>query len=185
MSGIRAMVMCSICFFIGVACLPSHGSAESRYSSQSRDDGADKQSWQDKPCPSMPVVYVNKEYGFRFHLPKSWKGYSILAERWEGEVMDESGNEGQSESGPTIVIRHPQWSETDPHQDIPIMIFTLAQWGLIDNETLTVSAAPIGPSDLARNNRYVFALPPRYNYAFETGWEEVQKIADCDALRPF
>lgn len=61
------------------------------------------------------------------------------------------------------------------------MIFTLRQW----NENLIVSAAPIGPSELGRNSRYVFALPPRYNYAFPDGYEEVEQILKDKPLHPF
>ena len=34
----------------------------------------------------------------------------------------------------------------------------------------------MGPSELGRNNRYVFALPARYNYTFPPGYKEVEKI---------
>jgi len=140
-----------------------------------------------KPRSKKAVVYVNKRYGFRFYLPKSWKGYSILVEQWEGSPVTEEVEDKapQPETGPTIFIRHPLWSDGDPRQDIPIMIFTHAQWKLIENGALSVSAAPIGPCELGRNAKYVFALPARYNYAFPTGYEEVDDILRGNSLRPF
>jgi len=65
------------------------------------------------------------------------------------------------------------------------MIFTLAQWEEVDHDLLIVSAAPFGPGELARNCRYVFALPPRYNYAFPEGYEEVEHIIASGAVEAF
>lgn len=41
-----------------------------------------------------------------------------------------------------------------------------------------------GPSKLGSNSVYVFALPPRYNYAFQTGFEEVEEILKGNPLWP-
>jgi hypothetical protein len=128
-------------------------------------------------------VYVNKRYGFRFFLPKSWKGCTVVAGEWNGRIID--SNPEKSEKGPLISIRHPRWTKENPRQDIPIMVFTLAQWQLIEKEALAVSAAPIGPSDLGQNAKYVFALPARYNFAFLPGWEEVNQILQHKALQAF
>jgi hypothetical protein len=46
-----------------------------------------------------------------------------------------------------------------------------------------IGAAPINPSELGRNATYVFALPARYNYAFPTGYEEVDEILKGNPLR--
>lgn len=48
----------------------------------------------------------------------------------------------------------------------------------LEQEDFHIGAAPIGPKELARNSNYVFALPARYNYAFPTGYEEVEKILE-------
>jgi hypothetical protein len=71
-------------------------------------------------------VYANKHYGFTFTLPNSWKGFSILVSDWSG--FDSRDNEIK-EHGPEFTIRHPLWTEADPRQDIPIMVFTHAQMG--------------------------------------------------------
>lgn len=127
-----------------------------------------------------PVKYENKKYGFDFYLPKSWKGYTVIEEKWEGR------NGGDLiETGPQLLIRNPAWTKEKPYQDIPIMIFTNEQWNALQNEKFFVSAAPVGPSVLGRNSEYVFALPPRYNFAFPAGYEEVEKILGGSPLWPF
>ncbi len=88
------------------------------------------------------------------------------------------------ESGPEIVIRHPQWSAETPRQDIPIMVFTRTQWEALGKETFHIGAAPVGPTELGRNSRYVFALPARYNYEYLFGYEEVESIIDSKPLQP-
>lgn len=131
------------------------------------------------------LVYVNREYGFRFDLPASWKGYKILTKN-ETAVSHGPGASDETKEGYVVVsIRHPLWTEANPRQDIPIMVFTHEQWEQIQQEKLIVSAAPIPPSELGRNRRYVFALPPRYNFAFPTGYEEVETILQGKPLRGF
>ena len=56
------------------------------------------------------------------------------------------------------------------------MVFTPAQWRSVRQEKFLVSAAPFGPGELGRNSKYVFALPPRYDYSFPPGYEEVEEI---------
>ena len=64
------------------------------------------------------------------------------------------------------------------------MVFTLAQWKALQDLEFSVGAAPIGPSELGRNSKYVFALPARYNYAFPKGFEEVEDIVKNKPLTP-
>lgn len=127
------------------------------------------------------ITYKNTQYGFEFKLPSSWKGYSIITDKWEGTPI---GGETPAETGPLISIRHPLWTQENPRQDIPIMVFTIAQWNALQSEKFHIGAAPIGPSELGRNSLYVFALPARYNYAFLTGFEAVEKIISGKPLRP-
>ena len=128
------------------------------------------------------LVYTNKEFGFNFALPLSWEGYTIVEDKWEGVGI---ANEELKESGKILNIRHPEWTEENPRQDIPIMIFTLDQWKLIEKEELSVGAAPIPPKKLGENDEYVFALPARYNFAFPTGFEEVEDILENNPLEAF
>jgi len=131
------------------------------------------------------IVYKNTEYGFSFALPESWKGYTIVTDQWEGVGLPTSESRQGTETGPIINIRHPLWTSANPRQDIPIMVFTLAQWASLQKEEFSVGAAPVPPSELGRNTGYVFALPARYNYAFPTGFEEVETILAGDPLKAY
>lgn len=140
-------------------------------------------------CPTCAtetaVRYVNKDYGFDVALPDSWKGYSIATENWQGySIADASGQKLVAE-GPQLSVRHPLWTNEKPRQDIPVMVFTLAQWDDMSADKFHIGAAPINPSELGRNNKYVFALPARYNFAFPEGYEEVDHIMAGSPLHAF
>lgn len=126
-------------------------------------------------------IYNNTQYGFNFSLPDSWKGYTIVTDQWEGTAI---GDTKIAAMGPLLSIRHPEWTSQNPRQDIPIMVFTLAQWNSLQHDEFHIGAAPINPSELGRNNKYVFALPARYNFAFATGYEEVEQILNGKPLQP-
>lgn len=134
---------------------------------------------------SNSIVYENTQYGFNFLLPYSWKEYKILTETWEGVGLEGPQSGKIVETGPLITIRHPQWTNQNPRQDIPILIFTLSQWNSLQQEKFSIGAAPVGPNELGRNTSYVFALPARYNYAFPTGYKEVEEILQSKPLHPF
>ena len=128
------------------------------------------------------AVLENKQYGFRFALPESWAGFTVVEDKWEGVSAEDAEVKA---SGPVLSIRHPEWTAEEPRQDIPIMIFTLDQWNALQREEFHIGAAPMNPSELGRNNQYVFALPARYNFAFPTGYEEVEEILSNNPLQPF
>lgn len=133
------------------------------------------------------IVHRDAKYGFSFALPKSWAGYSIVTEEWEGNALAGQGQgtqaNGTAEAGPLIIIRHPRWTEESKRQDIPVMVFTRSQWDALQEGRFHIGAAPIGPSLLGRNDDYVFALPARYNYAFPPGFEEVEEILKGNPLQ--
>ena len=136
------------------------------------------------PTPNAGgIVYQNTEYGFDFNLPKDWDGYTVIPEKWEGRSL--TGEQMIAETGPKLLIRNPKWTQAAPMQDIPIMIFTIDQWNALQREEFAVSAAPIGPSELGRNSKYVFALPARYNFSYLTGYEEVEDILSRNPLRAY
>lgn len=132
------------------------------------------------PDASNSIVYKNTQYGFSFKLPASWNGYSIVTSEWEGISLT-AGT--VVETGPIINIRDPKWSTKTPRQDIPIMVFTLNQWNSLNQEVFHIGAAPLNPSELGRNNSYVFALPARYNYSFPTGFKDVENILASNPLQ--
>ncbi|WP_435923455.1 hypothetical protein [Paenibacillus sp. DYY-L-2] len=132
---------------------------------------------------SDAVVYENTDYGFRFSLPDTWKGYTVIMEKWEGTPF-EGSQDSKIEEGPKISLRHPDWTADQPMQDIPILILTIAQWDALQAESFHIGAAPVGPKELGRNDKYVFALPARYNFAFPKGYEEVEDILSTNPLTP-
>lgn len=143
--------------------------------------GLKADSQQDAIFSENKVIYTNNTYDFTFELPESWKGFSIITDKWEGLAITDTGQK-IVETGPQILIRHPLWSSQKKRQDIPIMIFTSKQWNALKEEKFSVSAAPIGPRVLESNDKYVFALPPRYNFTFLKGYEEVEDILKGNPL---
>src|SRR5512138_1937196 len=134
------------------------------------------------PTPGT-LEYHNTQYGFTFTLPASWTGFKVIVGSWTGTVNDPARGDVPATQGPLISLRHPLWTEQDPRQDIPIMVFTRDQWQALQRGEFLVSAAPVPPQELGSNAGYVFALPPRYNYAFPTGWQEVDGILAGHPLR--
>ncbi len=118
--------------------------------------------------PQATIVYRNLQYGFCFVLPASWKGYTIVTGKWNGMILSNGPGSGQAVQGPQLLIRNPKWTAANPYQDIPIMVFTPAEWQQADDGDMSVSAAPIGPSELGHNSKYVFALPPRWIGFYDT-----------------
>ena len=145
------------------------------------------------PCPPVWVCessdvatnwisYVNETYGLTAALPESWKGYTIVTDMWSATATEGST---ATTKGPQLHIVHPLSTKQNPRQDIPIMVLTIDEWNKSLSQVWSFGAAPIGPSELARNAKYVFALPARYNYAFLTGFEEVEAIITAKAITAF
>jgi len=109
-------------------------------------------------------TYRNEEYGFTLTLSQGWQGYSATT--------------SSIEYGWKVVIRHPQWTEANPYEDIPILVYPIDQWKKWEANNFEdyPTAAPFGPSERGRNAKYVFATAPRYNYDYRTGWEDVESI---------
>ncbi|MHB1316946.1 MAG: hypothetical protein ACYCZW_03810 [Minisyncoccota bacterium] len=113
---------------------------------------------------STDVVYKNTEYGFTLELPKDWKDYTLVP--------------STVQFGEAITLRHPLWTEENKYMDIPIVIYPIEQWQTWEKNNFEgyPTAAPIGPTERGRNNKYVFATAPRYNYSFGLGFETVEEI---------
>ena len=131
------------------------------------------------------IKYRNTKYGFTFSLPTTWKGYSVRESTWND--ANNSGPHGDEVlgSGPSITLVNPQSTPAKPYQDIFIMVFTHAQWDSLQQGKFVVSAAPVGPGELGRNRKYVFAEPPRMINDNAYGWEEVVKIMHSSPLHAF
>ncbi|MDF2789958.1 MAG: hypothetical protein K0S80_3056 [Neobacillus sp.] len=177
LASIAAFVLLSI-LTIPIIGLDTNQQGQPGKGEPTADKNKDKEDKdQNKPEENL---YENAEYGFNFTLPLSWEGYQIVSDSWEGISTDQQ----QIENGQILLIRHPEWTEEKPRQDIPIMIFTLKQWSSLQNGEFHIGAAPIGPTLLGQNNEYVFALPARYNFAFLEGYEEVETILENNPLQP-
>ena len=131
------------------------------------------------------IEYRNVVYGFSVSLPASWAGYTVSIDKWSGYATGDELGEIPFESGPVVSIHNPKWTAEKLYQDIPIMVFTLEQWSSLGQEKFHIGAAPIGPSELGHNEKYVFALPARYNYSFPPGYEEVEEILEARPLKAF
>jgi hypothetical protein len=156
-----------------------------QYNISADENYVDGKSWQQTfqifdPFHPTASVYTNSSFRLSVSLPISWNGYSATIQEWQGFINDETG-EHLAVQGPGILIRHPLWSQNNPRQDVPILIFTIQQWQDLLQDKFHIGAAPIGPSELGRNAMFVFALPARYNYAYLPGWEEVEKIVNNKA----
>jgi hypothetical protein len=134
---------------------------------------------------STSIFYKNATYGFTAELPQTWKGYKIITEKWEGFVFNKDQTQNiKSTEGPKLSIRHPKWTAQVKRQDIPVLVFTIKQWNDLQAGTIHLdTAAPVLPSELARNTKYVFALPARYNFAFPEGNEEVDQLIQNKAVK--
>ena len=60
------------------------------------------------------IAYKNSDYGFKFTMPASWAGYTIVKEEWKGLPIDDQTGAGHIETGPVIKIRHPLWTSETP-----------------------------------------------------------------------
>lgn len=130
---------------------------------------------------SEPILYHNTDYGFNFSLPANWQGYTIITDTWTGSVLENT----IPQSGPKLLIRHPKWTAAAPYEDLPILVFTLAQWESYQKEDFSIGAAPILSTELARNNTYVFALPARWDFDYSQDYKEAQDIFAANSLRAY
>ena len=127
-------------------------------------------------------VYKNSAYGFTFTLPASWQGYSVVSQTWKGTVIKTNTIE---QNGAKFIIRNPKWTTGAPYEDLPILVFTTAQWNSYTAEDFSISAAPVKATELARNNKYVFALPPRWDFDYSLDYKEAQDIIAGSPLQAF
>ena len=127
------------------------------------------------------VAYKNTDYGFTFSLPTDWRGFSIVKSTWNGNALTNT----LAPSGPKLIIRNPKWTSAATYEDLPILVFTISQWNAYLAENFSISAAPIKASELARNNKYVFALPPRWDFDYSLGYKEAQDIIASNPIHSF
>lgn len=165
--------------------LPAAGGSPAFHGAKQNSPKKSSSSSQAKPAT---IVYVNSRFGFRFTLPSSWKGFKVEESEWTGAFIDEpeAGKQPPApQKGPILSIVSPLSTPEIPRQSIPIMVFRIDQWALIEQEKISVSGAPMPPTELGRNAKFVFALPPRYNFNDESSSEEIAKIIASKPLHAF
>lgn len=128
-------------------------------------------------CPSQnntSQIYKNDKYGFEMTLPATWSGYSVSETSWNGNSVTGDNKKYQ---GVMLVFRNSKWTEKAKWQDIPIMIFNQDIWKLVQEEKISLGAAPIGPSKVGENQKYIFATPARwYGFTDAQGQDEAVEI---------
>ena len=129
----------------------------------------------------LPPRYHNAQYGLTFFLPVSWRGYSVSVEQLEDTTYS-AAEDKQIVVGhtPMITLRHPQWQTNELYQDIPILVFSRAQWDALHHGELWPSFYAGGVMDeMWHSPKYVFAMSSRYNANDEVnGWKQVTRIVD-------
>lgn len=129
----------------------------------------------------LPLRYQDARHGLTFSLPASWRGYSVSFQELEDDTYSPVEDK-QIIVGETLMItlRHPQWRGGAPHQDIPILVFTRAQWDALHQGKLWPSYYAGGiMNELWHNQGFVFAMSSRYNTDDAvSGWKEVAEIVE-------
>lgn len=135
---------------------------------------------------NLPVRYDNAQYGLTFFLPADWQGYSVSIRQVEDQTYSPSeGRQMTVEYTPMITLRHPQWQADTPYQDIPILVFTHAQWDALQHDKLWPSIFAGGMMrELWHNGNYLFAMSNR-TFGFNDelkDWKETQDVVkqNCD-----
>jgi hypothetical protein len=128
----------------------------------------------------LPLRYHNAQYNLTLFLPASWRGYSVSVQQLEDEIYSPTEDKqilvGHT---PMITLRHPQGQDSAPYQDVPILVFTRAQWDALHHGGLWPSFFAGGVMDeLWHDQGFVFALSSRYNWGELTGAKEVADILE-------
>lgn len=126
----------------------------------------------------LPLRYHNAQYGLAFFLPAGWRGYSVLSQQWDGETYSPATDKTIVVAHGTIItLRHPQWTASSRYQDIPILVFSRAQWDALHQGKLWPSRFAGGTMDEMWHDRmYVFGMSSRY--ASDDSLSERKETAD-------
>lgn len=74
------------------------------------------------------IEYKNEEYGFAIELPKDWDGYQVIEEQQNKESGNHEIFQRLDEDYAIVRIRHPNWTQETPYQDIVFTMFHSRQW---------------------------------------------------------
>jgi hypothetical protein len=129
----------------------------------------------------LPLRYHHAQYDLTFFLPASWRGFSVLSQQWDGETYSPATDEMIVVGHGTIItLRHPQWTASAPYQDIPILVFTRAQWDALLHGKLWPSLFAGGTMhELWHSQEYVFGISSRYTFDDSVReWKETADIVE-------
>ena len=112
------------------------------------------------------LLYENTDFGFSLTLPRSWDGYKVAT--------------GTVQYGRTITITPPSSIDEGTREFVPVLIYPIDKWTEWEKNNFEdyPTAAPIGPTERARNKDYVFATAPRYNFGFGADTKVVEEIVE-------
>lgn len=105
--------------------------------------------------PKLTLECKDPDYRFSLMLPESWRGFSILHQTWE---VRDSGEMHLNAKGPTILVRHPQWTDARTLPDIPVWVFTPKQW---QDDVQNHMIAGGFVLEVGRTDKYVFGVSSR------------------------
>ena len=113
---------------------------------------------------STTLLYENTDFGFSLRLPASWDGYKVAT--------------GTVQYGRTVTITPPSSINEATREFVPVLIYPIDKWTEWEKNNFEgyPTAAPIGPTERARNKDYVFATAPRYNFSFGADPKTVEEI---------
>jgi hypothetical protein len=132
--------------------------------------------------PSHPaglaLRYHDGKFGFTFYLPESWRGYSVLHKQWQGQTYIPAHDTNITVTrGPVIVLRHPQWKASEPHQDITFLVYTRKQWdGERQGKFSSTYYAGGTMVEMWHSPKYVFTMSTHDGKAELKSWREVNEI---------
>jgi hypothetical protein len=122
------------------------------------------------------IEYLNEEYHFGIYLPKEWEGLQVNTSKETGDKDLDVLFGRIDEEFIVMNIKHPNWTNEQPYQNISLVIFRTEQW----NEN--VAKAVDDDFDLlplhipGGGNRFVIRTNPMaYNSSFK-GYSEVVEI---------
>ncbi len=126
----------------------------------------------------LPLRYHDTKCGFTFYLPDSWRGYSVLHGQWEGQTYVSANDTTITVTrGPVILLRHPQWNPTEPHQDITFVVYTRSQWDAERQGKFSCTYYAGGTMvEIWHSPKYVFSMSTHDSKAELKGWREVNEI---------
>lgn len=122
------------------------------------------------------IEYKNEEYGFAIELPKDWDGYRVIEEQQNKESEKHEIFQRLDEDYVIVRIRHPNWTQETPYQDIVLTMFHSRQWrenmkSFADNEIDKI------PEVKLYSRYYIVLNPDDYDESYRE-YQTVQEMLE-------